>query len=605
MTGWLSLTAWAAVAACSSLGGSHARPDPAAAPPAPPRGAELAYRFELSSPPGLVEVQIVCLGAATGTTTLLLSEHWDGLRAIGREVRGLRAWGAGGRTLEVEHPRSHLWSVRHAPGERLRVVYRLVSPARELNLESPVHHHHLPIVGRERFHLIGNLGLLIPEHLWASEPIGIHVEWKGFGRAGWTVVSSHSVSQGGFLVHMNLEEFRHALFAAGRLRLIRRLVRGGEVVVSIQGEKWAFDAKDFADMAVRVVECERAFFDDHSDPFFLINLIPVGRAQAGLRAMSGTGLTGSFALFMAPGLRLQEREAALMVLHLLAHELFHHWNGATIVVDQPELLHYWFSEGFTNHYTRKLLLRGGLIDEEEFLRNLNETLARYTFSPVRDAPNRRILEGFWRDPDLHDLPYLRGDVVALLVDHRIRTRSKGRRSLDDLMRALLLRARRERRAVDNRELFELIAEYTSAGFAARVREIIVDGEPVQLSPGSYAPCMRLVTEQLGPFDLGFDFAGSRIQRRVQGVRRGSRAFRAGLRDGQKLMGWSVASGKFFQEVELVVRGRGGVKTITYLPQGAPRPVPQFRLDRWVPGCRMLVKAEKDCMEQAHGIPWRH
>jgi hypothetical protein len=115
-------------------------------------------------------------------------------------------------------------------------------------------------------------------------------------------------------------------------------------------------------------------------------------------------------------------DAARIAL-LLAHEHFHHWNGGKIRMEETEQLAYWFSEGFTDFFARRILLRCGLFDVAEYVRRLNESLALYWTEPMRHEKNARIAADFWKVQSIGELPYRRGDLVALLLDHEIRATS--------------------------------------------------------------------------------------------------------------------------------------------------------------------------------------
>ena len=65
--------------------------------------------------------------------------------------------------------------------------------------------------------------------------------------------------------------------------------------------------------------------------------------------------------------------------------------------DEGEAAHYWLSEGFTDFYTGRMLVRQGLWTPAQFAEDLNNTLRAYAESPVRAAPNARILADFWRE----------------------------------------------------------------------------------------------------------------------------------------------------------------------------------------------------------------
>jgi predicted metalloprotease with PDZ domain len=299
-------------------------------------------------------------------------------------------------------------------------------------------------------------------------------------------------------------------------------------------------------------------------------------------SQGGTGLTHSFAVFLTPKTELAVRSDGTGVPWLLSHELFHLWNGHRYKLAEPETLGYWFSEGFTNFYARRLLLRAGILDAGAYVANLNEAIARYTLSPVRGEPATRIAADFWKNRDVEKLPYLRGDVVALLVDAEIRALSHGSKSLDDLMKELLGRRRVVPPNVTPETFLQRIASYTSDEFADKIRHVVVDGAPATVDPRVLAPCLEGHVEPIGPYDLGFDEASLRAQRVVSGVTPTGNAFRAGVRDGQKLVSWSVHRGDPRTPVELVVEEGGARRSLSYLPQGKPVSVVQFKAPAALP-----------------------
>jgi predicted metalloprotease with PDZ domain len=389
------------------------------------------------------------------------------------------------------------------------------------------------------------------------------------------VASSFGVAPAGFRVRASLDDFRQAVFLAGDLWIDSRTVHGRPISIAIAGHEFAFDEREFATLAAKIVEAERAYFDDWDVPHYLISLIPVGKKEAGRTSLGGTGLTHSFATFMLPGMELKAGSRdALLVQHLLAHEMFHEWNGRIVRRVQPEQLVYWFSEGFTEFFARRILYRAGRLSVDQYAQDADDSLARYMLSTVRNAPDQRIVDEFWKDRAVADLPYRRGDVVAMMLDHAIREHSHGAQSLDDLMREIVARGRTGTR-VDNALLFADIERWTDADFAARVRRIVVDGETAELDAGTFEPCLALRMEPLGPYELGFDFEASRMSGVVEGVPESSRAFAAGLRAGQKLRACSIHGNEVEVPVVVEVLDGGLRRKLSWLPQGEALPVPRF------------------------------
>ena len=472
-----------ALAACAA-------PGPAPIPPLAALDARIVFTLREATPPR-VEVAIETRGAASGETTFSLEESWGGVDHFERGVRGARAETPEGSQLSALPAGERSWRVAHAPGEEIRFCYELVSLTPTIEDTSECYYR--PIVLPGLFHLIGNAGIARPDSLPSERDLRIEIRFVGFRERGWQTISSHGDDETTRLVRP-WTAVVHALFLAGDLRIHRVKTPGSTLCIAIDGNDWHFTDAAFVDLARRVVEAERGFFHDDSDPYYLISAIPVGKAAATGHSLGGTGLTASFALFMRPDTRLEDApHRPSRVKHLLSHELFHNWNGRIIQREEPEELVYWFSEGFTDYYARRLMLRAGLITPEQFVDDLNARILECWGNPKLREPNATILSDFWKDPKIQRLPYERGDMVAFMVDFEMRKRLGARQSLDDLMIELYEGARARNEAVSTDRLLERIAVRTSAEFAARIRGIVVDGNPISLDPNILAPMASMET----------------------------------------------------------------------------------------------------------------
>ncbi len=544
---------------------------------ASPGEPDLCIRLELIDPSSpRLHFVLELDGDDDGQSDLALEQGWGGVRQAGADLELLEARDLDGALLESHRNGPASWSVVHAPGARLVATFALgPTEHRERLGESE---HYLPIVEPGLIHLIGANALPAPRHLDPSAPRGIQLEWRGFEEAGWSALSSFGIGSRAQHLNLSLDRFRHSLFLAGELQLFSRPIGGSELLVAVHGDDWATPLEEFADLCAEVVAAERGFFDDPGSPFYLISLIPIGASEPGSNFMGGTGLTDSFALFLLPGASLSlERASGMSLPWLLAHEMFHAWNGNTIRLAEPERVAYWFSEGFTDFYARRLLERAGFLTADEYLDSWNERLRAYASNPARNAPAARIQEAFWSDRDVGRVPYERGDLVALQVDHAIRKTSAGARSLDDLMRALVRQARQSQERLSNEDLLAAIAQASDAATAASVRRSVIEGQDVELPRDAAGPGLILEPIDVAVFDLGFDQARSIEAGEVIGLRPGSAAERAGLREGLRLSGWSVTFGRTDIPARLQVGQGGDQREIAFLPVGGT--VRGYRMER--------------------------
>jgi Predicted protease with the C-terminal PDZ domain len=141
-------------------------------------------------------------------------------------------------------------------------------------------------------------------------------------------------------------------------------------------------------------------------------------------------------------------------LALTAHEFFHVWNvkrirpaplGPFDYTRENYTRQLWVMEGITSYYDHLILLRAGLISRERYLETLADDIKLLQSQPGRTL---QTLEQssfdawikFYRPdengPNSSVSYYLKGSLVALLLDLEIRRRTGGARSLDDVLRYL-------------------------------------------------------------------------------------------------------------------------------------------------------------------------
>ena len=141
-------------------------------------------------------------------------------------------------------------------------------------------------------------------------------------------------------------------------------------------------------------------------------------------------------------------------LSLASHEFFHTWNVRRL---RPKsLVRYdyenevytrslWIAEGITSYYEDLALVRSGLITRKEFLKRLSETVENVQTQEGRKVQS--LTESsydtwikFYRSDEnsahTRISYYRKGTVAAFLLDAKIRKTTKGKRSLDDVMREM-------------------------------------------------------------------------------------------------------------------------------------------------------------------------
>jgi predicted metalloprotease with PDZ domain len=300
----------------------------------------------------------------------------------------------------------------------------------------------------------------------------------------------------------------------------------GGVTTAVIG-RFSFSDEEFQALAGRIASVEDRFWG-RQEPF-LVALSALKDAQ-GVQARRGEGREGGFAM-MSSNFSLQDLRV------FLAHEYFHRWNPGRLggMEDGPgQVSSYWFSEGFTDYYARKLLLSARIFSPAEFIDDWNDALSEYAVSPVKAAPNSAIIGGFRSNPDLQRLPYLRGALFAAFADAKIKAVTHGRVSLDDVLRKMRDLGPADPRLAPQRFL-DVADQLAGVDLRPDFDRYIVKGEPITLPSDGLGRCFRVKSTAVAPYDPGFDVVASSATGIFRGVRPDSEGFHAGLRDGMRLV----------------------------------------------------------------------
>lgn len=513
-----------------------------------------------------------------------IERQWAGLTDIPSLISEVRATDGRGRALEVRRPKPHRWQVRHERGATVHFSYR-VSGERPEGQRSATSLMFTPQIEPGRVFLIGHVALVEPMHFQPGQPVRAKIRWKDTD-GGWKTVHSHAAASEG-PIEVRAYLLRHILLYAGTdLRVLRREVKGNEVYVAMSGD-WSFRDAAFADVTARILRAQRNFFGDHSQDFYLVSLLPIdlsGTPFAGSQLTSGTGLHQSLATFLDPEAPLSstKRQDAT---RLLGHEIFHNWNGGALLrppedkAEEPSI--YWFTEGFTEHFTREILFEAGILTVEEYLNDLNEQLVDYQTNPRRGVTNRAMVTDYWSSRWARKLAYDRGSLIALHLNRAIRRHSDGQQGLGDMMR-YLRNAEQPRGMHPNDWLFEVVGEYTDVAYAGTFRGIVEEGVELAVTDDLLGRCFQVERSKKAVPEYGFAVQESLTAGRAKGIERGGPAAKAGLKSGERVRAMQKYRSDEGIEMHLEVGAKERSREVVIEARVETMEVARFRQ---VDGCR--------------------
>lgn len=383
------------------------------------------------------------------------------------------------------------------------------------------------------------------------------------------------------------------------------------------------DGAWLAEQCQRIVNTEAAIFGE----------VPYDRYVFFVYA--GTNLSGGLeharcSVNMVDVRCLTDAEKAKNLLALLCHEYFHVWNVKRIrpreygpfdytrEVHSPML---WLAEGFTSYYDDLIAYRAGFYTQQEYL----DLLARDHLGKLLHVPGRRAMsvrdssflawvklyaqspDGFNRFPSY----YLKGGVIALMLDLTIIARTDGARRLDDVMRLLWQHYRtRPDVGFTEEEVFEAIEAATGLRLRDELWRWLDSTEELDLV-AAFAPfglewCVRPKASH-APLERPQRAAGVQLRSDggklvVSSVEDGSAASIAGIAVDDEIIAVNGVRTSTPEEFELALQRWDGVATITAAcdgklyttelhapvgeeyelrPVAAPTPQQQRLLERWL------------------------
>ncbi len=310
----------------------------------------------------------------------------------------------------------------------------------------------------------------------------------------------------------------------------------------------------------KIVSAETAMwgtpeFDNYT---FIFHFAADDRSSDGMEHLFSTQI-------IEPGV-LSERITYDNAVRTAAHEFFHAWNvkrlrpvelGPWDWTKPVATRALWIVEGFTQYYGIVMYHRAGFEDFRDFLRNLSRTIGVIENSPASRLMSAEAssMAAPFIDGALHRQRtnlsntslsyYLKGELIALNLDLIIRGRTKGQRSLDDVMR----RAYDEfyvkspaatyylkGRGYSIEDFARIVSEVAGADMTDFFAKYIRDASPLPYDEALAVAGLRLVREPAPqPYTGGIVIDPQGPGLRLGALRNDSPAERAGLQQGDVLV----------------------------------------------------------------------
>jgi predicted metalloprotease with PDZ domain len=382
------------------------------------------------------------------------------IREYQRHVESVAATGAEGASLPVRKTAKNRWTIATGGAETVVVTYRVYG--REMSVRTNwIESGFALINGSPTFLTLAEshrhpheVSLTLPD-TWSRAVTSLPVaagSTRGYCASSFDVLVDSPILAGSPAVY----EFE---------------IDGRNHRLVCEGEAGVFDgARAVHDLQAITREQHRFWRAVPYDRYVWINLI----------TESGGGLEHSnSAVLMTSRWATRTRKAYLGWLELASHEFFHVWNGKRLRPIELGPFDYeretytrslWVVEGITDYYGDLLLHRAGLSTRDEFLASLSDKIEALQTTPGRNAQSLssasfdawiKLYRPDENSPNASISYYVKGAIVAFLLDMKIRHASHGARSLDDVMRLAYERYSVER-GYEEQEFRALVEEVAGA-----------------------------------------------------------------------------------------------------------------------------------------------
>ncbi len=341
---------------------------------------------------------------------------------------------------------------------------------------------------------------------------------------------------------------------------------------------------------------ERKFWGVKNKPYYFITLIPwhdqTPIAPLPNKPVGGVSQHNMFVMFRCAGCSFNAP-----VFDTLSHEYFHNWNSKKIFKGLQNSA--WvktasFIEGFTNYYGMKFNLRLGIITPQYYIDQYNTLLNSYYHSGALGLTSSQFSKiDMWKDLALERYPYQQGEILAHNWNATILSSTHHHASLDTMMKQLINGKNPGKSNLTFEKMDHVYKNYTKTSIFPQIQSYINNGKVIVPNKNSLGSCVDLVYKNIAPYTPGLDVHNSKQSNIISGVQIDTQAYKAGLRNGQKLLAIKHYSTKINDTMLLEVSDHGHAKVIHYQPYLSKlSQTPQFEMNakKW--------KAEpKQCLKE--------
>jgi predicted metalloprotease with PDZ domain len=493
----------------------------------------------------LFDVDVVFTASAR-ETRLDLPAWRPGRYLIQNHAANVREWsaaGASGRPLPIRKSGKSTWTVRAGRGEKVRVSYRYFAGVLDAG-SSWVDEGEAYFNGSNLFMMVGGQREARAT-LTIQRPEGWDVETQLPQRGEKWVARDYD--------HL----IDSPAIVSPSMRTHRFEEKGCEVSLVFQNAE-GIDTRQYVGPTRAIVREQISIFGSMPTRSYRF-LIHVADKWHGVEHEDSCSIVAKRSDLIGAG---EGDDGWDHLLLIISHEFFHLWNvkrllpAAFLPYDYSKETHtslLWLMEGVTSYFGQRSLRRSGVWSTSRYLRYLAKEIATLESIPGRKQLSlaQASFDSWLQDPSqMHDRAnywisfYNKGEIVAALLDLRLRRSSGGDVSLDALMRKLWKEYGAAGRGLEEDSVLRAAIEIGGRGMRDFFARYVEGTEELPYDELERAGLkIRIEPEKSGRASLGAKFrADGKLL--VDSAVSGTTARAAGLLPGDEVIavnGWRVTS----------------------------------------------------------------
>ena len=347
-----------------------------------------------------------------------------------------------------------------------------------------------PIITPEYFYIHGVNLFLTPEFRNTNLKTRISVRWKS--KPAIPVFCTFDMDNDGSEIINTTMDSASLRFITGASDLsVKRFINesGTNYLVLRSSGMPTQTVSDLETFYVHYNKIMREFWKDERIIQYALVLQPYLHVNKSISGISfGNGFIGKYD--KPDSLAVGER------MDVIAHEIGHYYLSDLKATAGSNSEGQWFNEGFNDYLTFYNLIRAGLIDAAGFEKRFNKILWQFYNSPIKNTPNNKIFENFWKLGDYQRIPYWRGCVYAFYLDNlllKATGRKTGIREIGLELKKLV--HNRPGYEFTNEEFIQALSVYLpEKTVQLEFNEFIIEGKSIPLSEKKLLPEFQIRKE---------------------------------------------------------------------------------------------------------------